>query len=62
MLTQDIKAIALEMIQQLPENCTWEDLMQKIQTRRSIEAGLADSAAGRLRSVEDVRQSFGLEP
>ena len=62
MLTQDIKAIALEIIQQLPENCTWEDLMQKIQTRRAIEAGLADSAAGRLRSVEDIRQAFGLGP
>ena len=62
MLTQDIKAIALEIIQQLPENCTWEDLMQKIQIRRAIEAGLADSTAGRLRSVEDIRQAFGLGP
>jgi predicted transcriptional regulator len=62
MQTQNIKTIAYQMIEQLPDNCTWEDLMQQIYVRQAIEAGLADSAAGRLKPVEDVRKMFGLEP
>jgi predicted transcriptional regulator len=62
MQTQDVKAIAHQIINQLPDNCTWEDLMQQIYVRQSIEAGLNDSAAGRVKSVEEVRQLFGLEP
>jgi predicted transcriptional regulator len=61
MQTQDIKAIAHDLINQLPDDCTWEDLMQQIYVRQAIEAGLADSAAGRVKSVEDVRKMFGLE-
>ena len=62
MQTQDIKTIAHQLIDQLPEACTWEDLMEQIYVRQAIEAGLADSAAGRVKSVEDVRKMFGLNP
>ena len=62
MQTQDIKMIAHQLIDQLPEACTWEDLMEQIYVRQAIEAGLADSAAGRIKSVEDVRKMFGLNP
>jgi predicted transcriptional regulator len=61
MQTQDIKTIAHQIINQLPDNCTWEDLMHQIYVRQAIEAGLADSGAGRVKSVEDVRKMFGLE-
>lgn len=61
MRLRDIKTIAHQIINQLPDNSTWEDLMQQIYVRQAIEAGLADSAAGRVKSVEDVRQMFGLE-
>jgi len=42
------------------ENSTWDDLMQEIYVRQAIEAGLADSQAGRTTDVEQVRSRFGL--
>jgi hypothetical protein len=60
METKNVKAEARRLIEKLPENSTWDDLMYEIYVRQSVEAGLADSAAGRVKSVEQVRQHFGL--
>lgn len=60
MQTTSIKEEAKQLIESLPENSTWDDLMHEIYVRQTIEAGLADSAAGRTMSVEDVRAQFGL--
>jgi hypothetical protein len=60
MKTPDIKEEARKLIEKLPENSTWDDLMHEIYVRQSIEAGLADSKAGRTKSVEAVRKRFGL--
>jgi hypothetical protein len=56
----NIKEEAKKLIDKLPENCTWDDLMYEIYVRQVIEAGLADSKAGRVTSVEEVRAKFGL--
>jgi hypothetical protein len=55
-----IKEEARKLIDQLPENSTWDDLMHQIYVRQTIEAGLVDSKAGRIISVQDVRRKFGL--
>ncbi len=47
-------------VEALPGDSTWEDLMYQIYVRETIEAGLADSEAGRVTDVEKVRQEFGL--
>ncbi|MBD2299038.1 MAG: hypothetical protein KAF91_24595 [Nostoc sp. TH1S01] len=56
----NIKEEAKKLIEQLPDNCTWDDLMYEIYVRQVIEAGLADSQAGRVTSVQAVRAKFGL--
>lgn len=56
----NVKQAARHLIEELPENCTWEDLMNRIYVQVTIEAGLADSLAGRLTAVEAVRKQFGL--
>ncbi|MEP6741806.1 MAG: hypothetical protein ABJB61_04850 [bacterium] len=61
MSTANVKQEAIRLIEQLPENMTWEDLMHEIYVRQSIEAGLADSEAGRVKDVTDVRSKFGLD-
>lgn len=48
------------MIDSLPDNASWEDLMYKIYVRQSIEGGVADSEAGRVKDLSEVRASFGL--
>lgn len=57
---RNIKAEARRLIDQLPENSSWDDLMYEIYVRQTVEAGLADSKAGRVATVEAVRQQFGL--
>jgi predicted transcriptional regulator len=60
METISIKEEARRIVEQLPENSTWDDLMHEIYVRQAIERGLADSEAGRTTSVEAVREKFGL--
>jgi predicted transcriptional regulator len=60
MQAKGIKAAALELVEKLPEGSTWDDLMREIYQRQTIEAGLADSESGRVKSVAAVRQMFGL--
>ena len=55
-----IKEEAHRIVDQLPENASWEDLVYRIYVRQSIEAGIRDAEAGRVESVADVRRSFGL--
>jgi hypothetical protein len=56
----NLKDEARRLIERLPDDATWDDLMHEIYVRQAIEAGLEDSRAGKLTSVEDVRSRFGL--
>ncbi|MDZ7961627.1 MAG: hypothetical protein RMY34_27730 [Aulosira sp. DedQUE10] len=56
----NIKQEAHKLIDRLPENSTWDDLMYEIYVRQTVEAGLEDSKAGNVISVQDVRKKFGL--
>jgi hypothetical protein len=57
---ENIKEEARKLIDKLPENSTWDDLIYQIYVRQTIEAGLADSKAGKVTSVQEVRRKFGL--
>jgi hypothetical protein len=56
----DVKEQARQLIDDLPEGATWDDPMYKIYVRQAIEAGIADSDAGRTQDVKAVRAWFGL--
>lgn len=62
MQSTNIKQEAHRLVELLPEDATWDDIMNKIYVRQAIEAGLADSNAERTVTVEEVREKFGLEP
>jgi predicted transcriptional regulator len=55
-----LKDEAHRLIDRLPDQATWDDLMYEIYVRQAIEAGLRDSDAGRVVDSESVRKSFGL--
>lgn len=55
MSTANVKEEARRLIEKLPENITWDDLMHEIYGRQSIEAGLADSENGKVTDVTEVR-------
>lgn len=49
-----------KLVDRLPDDVTWDDMVYEMVARREIEKGLADSDAGRTRSVEDVEKEFGI--
>ncbi len=54
------KEEAHRIIDRLPSNATWDDLMHEIYVREVIERGLADSNAGKTKSVQEIREKYGL--
>ena len=56
----NIKEEAQRLVDALPKDSTWDDLMYKVYVRQAIESGLADSKAGRTTDIEQVRKEFGL--
>ncbi|MFH1037913.1 MAG: hypothetical protein V1789_04480 [PVC group bacterium] len=54
------KEEAHKLIDQMPQNATWDDLMHEIYVREVIEKGMADSNAGHTRDVKEVRAKYGL--
>jgi len=55
-----VKEEAHRLVDKMPEDSTWDDLIHEIYVRQVIERGLADSKAGRTKDVGDVRRRFGL--
>lgn len=58
--TSTIKNEARRIVEPMPDDASWEDLIYRLYVRQSIEAGLRDCEAGRVESVAEVRRSFGL--
>jgi predicted transcriptional regulator len=59
-MTVAIKQRAHELIEALPDDATWQDLLYALELRADVEAGLADAKAGRVTEVEHLRQDYGL--
>jgi predicted transcriptional regulator len=51
-----LKDAAHKVIENLPENATWEDLEYHLYVRRKVERGLKDVAEGKVISHEEVRR------
>ena len=56
----DIKQEAQRLVENLPEDATWDDLMREIYVRQTTEAGLKDSDEGRTPDVNEVWAKFEL--
>lgn len=56
----NVKDEARRLIERLPDDVTWDDLMHEIYVRQAIEAGLEDSREGRVTDSAEVRIRLGL--
>ncbi len=60
--TPSVKEEARQIVEALPEDASWEDLMYRIYVRQAVETGLKDSDEARTVEVREVRSRFGLKP
>lgn len=58
--TTTLKEEAQRILNRLPDDANWDDLMEEIYVRIAIENGIRDSDEGRTTPVEEVRARFGL--
>ena len=56
-----VKEEAAKLVDALGPDATWDDLMYEIYVRQAIESGLADSDAGDVISLEDLRKEFSVK-
>ncbi len=57
-MTNNIKDEAHRLVENLPQDATWDYLMYQIYVRQAVEAGIEDSEAGRTVDVKEVRARF----
>ena len=57
---QTIKQAAHQLIDQLPDEVSWKDLIYELSVMQDIEEGLEDSKAGRVVDNATVRDEFNL--
>lgn len=55
-----VKDEVRRIAEELPDDATWDDVMERVYVQQVIDAGLKASREGRLRTVEEVRKSYGL--
>jgi hypothetical protein len=56
-----IKEEVRQLIENLPEDITWDELFDHLYARKVISAGLVDSEAGRVTPVDEVRRKLDLD-
>lgn len=64
MNTANVKEIAHQLIDQLPEDANWDKVIYTLQMRRDIDAGMADIEAGRVIEGEKIiewLESWGMD-
>ena len=60
-MPSQLKEEAARIVENLPDDATWEDLMYEIYVRHAIEEGVAEIDAGKGIPIEEVWRHFGLE-
>ena len=57
---EDIKDEARKLIDTLPDNATWEDVVRTVFERLMIEEGIEDLEAGRVWTSDEIREKLGI--
>ena len=58
MKLQELKKETNLLLGKLPAETNWEDLMYPVYVRKKVDAGLRDSAAGRVFTSREIRKSL----
>lgn len=56
----NVKQAAHQLIDELPDDVSWDEVAYRMEVRASIERGLADADAGRLIPQDEIEKRFGV--
>lgn len=56
----NVKEQARELIESVPDDIVWEDIVRALFERQMIEEGIADLEAGRVWTSDQIRRAIGL--
>ncbi len=57
-MATNLKETLHTLADQLPENATWDDVMEEVRFRRAVEAGVRAADRGEFANANEVRESF----
>ncbi len=57
-LAMNLKETLHQLADQLPDDATWDDVMEKVRFRRAVEKGIKAADEGRFVSAEDLESTF----
>jgi hypothetical protein len=52
------KQEALELIESLPDGCSWDDIIYELYVKKKIDKGLKAADEGRVKDHDEVRKRF----
>ena len=55
-----IRDEARQLVDQMPDDATWDDVLYQVYVRQSIEAGLEDIRESRVVSSDEVQRRLGI--
>ncbi len=60
LMSTPIKDKARALIDALPEDATWQDVLYALELRSDIETGIGDANADRITDTETLFEDYGL--
>lgn len=60
-MSNNIKHEAEQLVRDLPEQASWDDLMYEIYVRQKVEEGLRAVEEGRVLSHDEVKRRFAVD-
>lgn len=60
-MTTGVKHEAEQLVRDLPDQASWDDLMYEIYVRQKVEEGLRAAEDGRVLSHDEVKRRFALD-
>ena len=58
MMATNLKESLHTLADQLPDNATWDDVMEEVRFRRAVETGIRAADRGEFATQEEVRAAF----
>ena len=57
-MATNLKEALHTLADQLPDNATWDDVMEEVRYRRAVEAGIRAADRGEFATKDEVREAF----